>query len=402
MKRERTLPGKTLRVLTALLLICATLTAMTLPAFAIELKTGIGIVETSGLRLRAKPNTDCEILANASYGDSVVIIRDAGDFYLVDYNLQIGYMAKQYITFKERENIELGYANVIDSAVNMRSAPSSDGELLAQLMPGDQPYIIGFNCGWYKVTFGGDTGYIRSDLLELTQAPVGNSGGSMVEVVSLGQQVVDLAQNYLGYPYVWGGSTPSGGFDCSGFVKYVYAQMGYTLNRVAADQMLNGHIDRVQIVDHDGIILRIFQRPVDQHDRDRADADAKLFSGRVLRDVDDAVDVVAREKFELFQLLLAVKIVAADEALVAAAAQHRLHRRHDAPEERAGDRRQENADGHRPVGLEAAGKHVDGKAQLRDRRVDRKAVLLADVAAVEIFGNSGQRKPGPAGDVLDR
>ena len=147
MKRERTLPGKTLRVLTALLLICATLTAMTLPAFAIELKTGIGIVETSGLRLRAKPNTDCEILANASYGDSVVIIRDAGDFYLVDYNLQIGYMAKQYITFKERENIELGYANVIDSAVNMRSAPSSDGELLAQLTPGDQPYIIGFNCG---------------------------------------------------------------------------------------------------------------------------------------------------------------------------------------------------------------------------------------------------------------
>lgn len=240
MKRERTLPGKTLRVLTALLLICATLTAMTLPAFAIELKTGIGIVETSGLRLRAKPNTDCEILANASYGDSVVIIRDAGDFYLVDYNLQIGYMAKQYITFKERENIELGYANVIDSAVNMRSAPSSDGELLAQLTPGDQPYIIGFNCGWYKVTFGGDTGYIRSDLLELTQAPAGNSGGSMVEVVSLGQQVVDLAQNYLGYPYVWGGSTPSGGFDCSGFVKYVYAQMGYTLNRVAADQMLNG------------------------------------------------------------------------------------------------------------------------------------------------------------------
>ena len=211
---------------------------MTLPAFAIELKTGIGIVETSGLRLRAKPNTDCEVLANASYGDSVVIIRDAGDFYLVDYNLQIGYMAKQYITFKERENIELGYANVIDSAVNMRSAPSSDGELLAQLTSGDQPYIIGFNCGWYKVTCGSQTGYIRSDLLELTEKPAANSGGAS-GAVSVGQQLVELAKQYIGTPYVWGGTTTSG-FDCSGYTRYVYAQLGYSIKRTAAQQLTNG------------------------------------------------------------------------------------------------------------------------------------------------------------------
>ena len=95
----------------------------------------------------------------------------------------------------------------------------------------------------------------------------------------------------------------------------------------AADQMLNGHIDRVQIVDHDGIILRIFQRPVDQHDRDRADADAKLFGGRVLRDVDDAVDVIARKKRKLAELLLPVKIIAAYEAFIAAAPQNQLQRR---------------------------------------------------------------------------
>ena len=170
----------------------------------------------------------------------------------------------------------------------------------------------------------------------------------------------------------------------------------------AADQMLNGHIDRVQIVDHDGIILRIFQRPVDQHDRDRADADAKLFGGRVLRDVDDAVDVIARKKRKLAELLLPVKIIAAYEAFIAAAPQKQLQRRDHAAKKGTRDCRQQDADGHGAVGLEAAGKHVDGKAQLRDRRVDRKAVLLADVAAVEIFGNGGQRKPGPAGDVLDR
>ena len=46
---------------------------------------------------------------------------------------------------------------------------------------------------------------------------------------------VDIAQRYLGTPYVWGGEAP-GGFDCSGLVQYVYGQLGVDLPRTAADQ----------------------------------------------------------------------------------------------------------------------------------------------------------------------
>jgi cell wall-associated NlpC family hydrolase len=46
---------------------------------------------------------------------------------------------------------------------------------------------------------------------------------------------IDLAQQHLGVPYVWGGESPSG-FDCSGLIQYVYNQLGVSLPRVAADQ----------------------------------------------------------------------------------------------------------------------------------------------------------------------
>jgi len=48
--------------------------------------------------------------------------------------------------------------------------------------------------------------------------------------------VVGIALQYLGIPYVWGGSSPSTGFDCSGFVMYVYAQVGVSLPHHAASQ----------------------------------------------------------------------------------------------------------------------------------------------------------------------
>jgi cell wall-associated NlpC family hydrolase len=85
--------------------------------------------------------------------------------------------------------------------------------------------------------------------LSLALRPVSVSADFLSSPSStIGSYAASIAQRYLDVRYVWGGSTPASGFDCSGFVQYVYGLLGVSLPHYAASQYATTrHIDPAQL-----------------------------------------------------------------------------------------------------------------------------------------------------------
>lgn len=261
----------TQRILSISICVFLLMGLLMIPAAAAgTLVQGIGFVNATSLRLRSQPNTTSSVLATAASRECVVILDTVGDWYLVSYNLQQGYMHSDYLTVSSRENAELGYGEVTGSGVNLRSGPSTEDSVVARISKGETCYILGINNGWYKVICQNTIGYIRSDYLALTQFPYENrasaqsprffrggkslgvtpsaealnnapsSGSAVPETSSVsGSQIVAEARRYIGCPYRSGGASPSG-FDCSGYVYYVLRQLGLSPARTPEGQYRQG------------------------------------------------------------------------------------------------------------------------------------------------------------------
>ena len=224
-----TLPQCITTKLTAGILAAVTMAS---PVFAVS-----GTVEADGgLRLRSGAGTNNTIVTTIPNGAEVDVsaISADGAWLQVSYQDTMGYVAGEFVLMDEAEAEELDvlaepvYGYTTEGPLNVRSAPNTGADRVKQIPSGTVVEILDELIGWYEI----DSGFVSADYVKIIDAEeAANYGG--------GAQVVALAQQYLGYPYVYGGTSPSG-FDCSGFVKYIFAQLGVTVNRTASAQLDNG------------------------------------------------------------------------------------------------------------------------------------------------------------------
>ena len=147
------------------------------------------------------------------------------------------------------------------STVNVRKEPNTSSEIVTNATMNTEVVVQSEEGGWSKVTVNGKEGYIATNLLSSTRQTTSRSSTTRKSTTSTqsstqtqdttastttssasgsGAAVVAKAKSYIGYKYVYGGSSPSTGFDCSGFTSYIYKQFGVSLNRTAAGQYSNG------------------------------------------------------------------------------------------------------------------------------------------------------------------
>lgn len=139
-----------------------------------------------------------------------------------------------------------GTRYVIASSLNVRDGWTANSTKVGTLSYGATVTVTG-KCsnGWVRIQYSGHTAYVKGDYLAktLTQSkPVEQNPVEWTPVSGSGtaSDVASLALSFVGYPYVYGAESPSSGFDCSGLMYYCYKQFGYSMNRVADDQMDQG------------------------------------------------------------------------------------------------------------------------------------------------------------------
>jgi cell wall-associated NlpC family hydrolase len=134
-----------------------------------------------------------------------------------------------------------------DSAILM-DKPSTDGKAVALLRKGYTVDVYSYESGWVEASDDdGNRGYLKADDIMLMNGarPENTTVDAAIDAQTsdsamLAAQMVSFSKQYIGTPYVYGGTSLTSGVDCSGFTMSIYKAFGVTINRTSREQFTQG------------------------------------------------------------------------------------------------------------------------------------------------------------------
>lgn len=240
------------------------------------LVTFLGMTVSPGISVMAADGDTAEAAKMPGVGIEAVL----KDFYSQNREIK----AEDYLVPENKgEYLDMAFANVT-SFLYVRSEPTKESEYVGKLYPGYAAKITGPVGEWTAVESGDVTGYVKTEYIltgaeaqmyaenlvteaqqegkeeaeaftyavsrkseeaQMTQEVQENVQQTETTEVSAqpasnGQVIVNYACQFIGNPYVWGGTSLTDGADCSGFVQSVFAHFGISLPRTTYDQINAG------------------------------------------------------------------------------------------------------------------------------------------------------------------
>lgn len=212
--------------------------------------TVLGVANvTNYLNVREEPNLDGKLLGKLPMNAGCEIIEETNGWYKVKSGELEGYVAGEYLLTGEAANQRARealntVALVKADKLMVREEPNTECTILTKVAENEELEVAEILDGWIKVNIDSITGYVCADYVQVYDTlPKGITLKELSYGDGVSSTAVDLieyAKQFLGNPYVWGGTSLTNGTDCSGFTMRIFEHFGYSLSRTSAAQANNG------------------------------------------------------------------------------------------------------------------------------------------------------------------
>lgn len=210
--------------------------------------TNLGIAQVDNhLNVRDKAGEDGELVGKMTKNAACEILSIEGEWAHIKSGKVEGYVHTDYLLTgeeakKRAEEVVYTVAKVNTQTLKVREQPSTECPVVTLVAQDERLEVVEQKPeGWAKIMLDDEEAYVSTDYCVIEQEL--DTAVTMKELMygnGISNTRIDLCQfakQFVGNPYVWGGTSLTKGADCSGFVQSVFRQFGVSLPRSSREQV---------------------------------------------------------------------------------------------------------------------------------------------------------------------